>query len=151
MLWVSVAPLFERAISQWEMVDARHFVNFLSWQIAVSVYPESPDGETSGCLVGDIAFQTQPLLFGHAFINQKDLFMAFFSIWAVGLNMVDRLGPAWDREGCAWDPPFPRLCGRSCESWRAMDGPSKRRATALALASASILLARWLADSALRP
>lgn len=79
----------------WTIIDARHFIYYLSFLLAVwAVF------DISGRLVRPLyagasaaLFALQPLLFGHAFINPKDIpFMAFFSATvAVGIRGVERV------------------------------------------------------------
>jgi hypothetical protein len=94
MAWVAAATALDQAIPGWSIVDARHLVNFLVFQGAVvAVYLLSRRvARHSVALVVALCFETQPLLFGHAFINQKDsTFMAFFAVAVVvGLSGVDR-------------------------------------------------------------
>lgn len=75
-------------------VDVYHFMYFISFQISIfSLYWintrfMSPWPAVASCLL----FSTQPLLFGHAFINPKDIpFLALFlAAIASGLSMVER-------------------------------------------------------------
>lgn len=75
-------------------VDVYHFMYFISFQIGIfSLYWintrfMSPWPAVASCLL----FSTQPLLFGHAFINPKDIpFLGLFlATIASGLSMVDR-------------------------------------------------------------
>ena len=105
MVWLWVGEFLGRTIPGWLFVDGRHFVNFVTFQLAVvSIYGLALRFvRPAAALAGALLFETQPLFFGHAFINQKDIpFMAFFAltVW-LGLGMVDRfLGtgpnhPAW--------------------------------------------------------
>ena len=96
MAWVAAASFVERAVPAWLGADARHFVNFVTWQLAmVSVYVLALRvAQPSAAFFGALLFESQPLLFGHGFINQKDSpFMAFFAAAVVvGLAAADRLG-----------------------------------------------------------
>lgn len=98
MAWVAGASLVDRAVPAWLGVDARHFLNFVTWQLAVvSVYLLCLRvAEPSAALMATLLFELQPVLFGHAFINQKDSpFMAFLAAAVVlGLGVVDRLRQA---------------------------------------------------------
>jgi hypothetical protein len=91
------------AVPQWEAPDARHFVNFLMFAMAVGcLYALGLRfvAPTSALLAAGL-FATQPLLFGHAFINQKDIpFMAMFLLTVVvGLKASDGrpVGPEDER------------------------------------------------------
>jgi hypothetical protein len=95
MVWVAVGEFLGRVVPGWVFADGRHMVNFVVFQAAVvSVYALSLRLVKPGtALVGAVLFETQPLLFGHAFINQKDTpFMALFAATvAIGLALVDRI------------------------------------------------------------
>ncbi len=80
-------------LPSWTEVGLWHWVNFLAFQIGLLFF-------YSLCrrLVGKLAayaavllFSTQPLMYGHAFINPKDIpFMVFFlAAVASGVRMVD--------------------------------------------------------------
>ncbi len=75
------------------VVDVRHFLNFVTFQLG-TVALFSISRRIVGAwpaLVAAVLFGTQPLLFGHAFINHKDApFLAFFSVAvALGLRASD--------------------------------------------------------------
>ena len=94
MVWLWVGEFLGRTIPGWQFVDGRHFVNFVTFQLAViSIYGLALRFvRPAAALAGALLFETQPLFFGHAFINQKDTpFMAFFAltVW-LGLGMADR-------------------------------------------------------------
>lgn len=77
----------------WLRADGRHFTNLLTFQIATfGVYMVSRRLLSKPyALMTALLFSTQPLLFGHAFINQKDIpFMAIFTMSvALGLSAMD--------------------------------------------------------------
>ncbi|HEX8993535.1 MAG TPA: hypothetical protein VF784_17785 [Anaerolineales bacterium] len=88
------ARLIIRLVPQWSQVDAWHFIYFLTFLACVlCIYLLSRRWATPAAALGAaILFLTQPLLWGHAFINPKDIpFMTLFaaSILA-GLVMIDR-------------------------------------------------------------
>ena len=94
MVWLWVGEFLDRTIPGWLFVDGRHFVNFVTFQLAVlSIYGLALRFvRPAAALAGALLFETQPLFFGHAFINQKDPpFMALFAltVW-LGLGMADR-------------------------------------------------------------
>ena len=94
MVWLWVGEFLGRTIPGWLFVDGRHFINFMTFQVAVvSVYGLALRFvRPAAALAGALLFETQPLFFGHGFINQKDTpFMAFFAltVW-LGLGMADR-------------------------------------------------------------
>lgn len=77
----------------WLRADGRHFTNFLSFQVAIlGVYMIARKLLSKPyAFLTAVLFSTQPLLFGHAFINQKDVpFMAVFTMSvALGLSATD--------------------------------------------------------------
>jgi len=85
--------LIER-VSGWHYADVHHFLYYASFLLAVySFYMLSLRiTGSSAAAAAALVFASQPVLFGHSFINPKDIpFMAFFlySI-QVGLSQVDR-------------------------------------------------------------
>jgi len=75
------------------LIDAWHFMNFLSFLMGVFFFYRICSRYLSqGAALGaTLLFNTQPLLWGHAWINPKDTpFMAFFlGSVALGLEMAD--------------------------------------------------------------
>lgn len=108
MLFAQTSNLIDRISPQWTPADGRHLTNYLMFMLAVgSLYFLSLRFVSKGAAWAATAlFATQPLLFGQAFINQKDIpFLALVLVsLAVGLEAVDRLprphlGSASDMEG----------------------------------------------------
>ena len=104
------SDILSRIHPQWLPINSWHFMHFLSYlmglvflysiclRINVPKSNEVPTGTNRskflnhwGALGAVLLFSTQPLLWGHAFINSKDLpFMVFFlGSVALGLAMVD--------------------------------------------------------------
>jgi hypothetical protein len=129
MAWTEIGGVLGRTIPGWVFADGRHFVNLVTFQLAVvSVYGIAlrlvpPWAAFSAAVL----FETQPVLFGHAFINQKDMpFMAFFAAAiTAGLAAADRVsafrsqgspGLAWEalRAAAARDPARARRAGAAC-------------------------------------
>jgi len=82
-----------------DMASAWHLVNFLTFQLLgvgffylLALRWVRP----SAAFVASILFATQPLLWGHAFINPKDtIFLAFFiASINLGFNLVDKIAIA---------------------------------------------------------
>jgi len=77
-----------------DAVDVRHFLNFLCFQLAVlAVYGIARRIlEPGPALLTVLVFTYQPVLFGHAFINQKDipLLAGFTGAVFLGLKIGDR-------------------------------------------------------------
>jgi hypothetical protein len=89
----SVAARLLRLAPDWNITDARHFVNHLAFQIATAslfFFCLRFMGSWAA-LATSLLFATQPLLFGHSFINQKDVpFMAGFLLAAtLGVRLSD--------------------------------------------------------------
>src|SRR3990172_4915531 len=108
MLWLRVGSFLDDVVPGWVFADGRHFLNFLAFQMAlVSIYALAVRFVRPWpALAGVLLFETQPVIFGHAFINQKDTpFMAFFAAAAVlGIALVDQFVRGRGREA-ALRPP----------------------------------------------
>ena len=95
-MFAELATHFLHALHpQWPAYIARHYIYFLTFLLGVYflyrlclrfVRPEA-------AVAAAILFATQPLFFGHAFINPKDIpFMTFFiAAMVLGMDMVDRM------------------------------------------------------------
>jgi len=81
--------------SSWLPTSVRHLVNFVSLPIAMASFYFIAQRwtTTAAALIGSLLFATQPLIFGHAFINPKDMpFLAFFLLSvALGMWMADKV------------------------------------------------------------
>lgn len=79
----------------WQQPDLWHLVNFIFFQLSlIALYNIAKRYLNRWMSVGVVLlFLTQPLIFGHAFINPKDIpFMTFFLISiAIGLTMTDQI------------------------------------------------------------
>ena len=81
----------------WLPIEGWHFMHFLAFQMGAlflySICLRLLDKRSSIIIL--LLFVTQPLLWGHAFINPKDIpFMSFFlGSMALGLKMIDELAP----------------------------------------------------------
>jgi hypothetical protein len=82
-------------IPSWSEINSWHFAYFISFQIAVlSLYFLCRKWmDTWAAFGATLLFSTQPIIWGHAFINPKDIpFMAFFlASITLGFYMVDSL------------------------------------------------------------
>jgi hypothetical protein len=158
MIWVSAAAILDEVVPGWSVVDARHFVNFLVFQGAiVAVYLLSlRKARPSVAFAAALLFESQPLLFGHAFVNQKDsTFMAFFAVAIVmGLSGVDR----FVRQKGSDRPPsakpqrltFDGMKGWPQAFWSGVHFPSGQRTAIVAALACGILIGRALLDDPLR-
>lgn len=139
MIWVVVSQALHWVISAWMLVDARHFTTFVTFLAGLwllyrlclrFVTPEM-------ALLTTALFACQPLLFGHAFINQKDtpLMVFFLASVVAGWAAAERWAVA---------DPAPGKMGRLADDWRALS-PSIRAVVAIGVAgAAAILLDLWV-------
>ena len=115
------------AVPEWNPVDVRHFLNFVTFQMAIlAFYALARRLLAIGpALVATLLFASQPVLFGHAFINQKDIpfLAAFLAAMALGLRVTDGLKASRNRTAPTVGTPrthrqYPPSCagGRACMS-----------------------------------
>ncbi len=94
MFFAETSKLVDWVSTQWTLADGRHLTNYLMFMLAVaSFYFLCLRFVSKGATWGATAlFATQPLLFGQAFINQKDIpFLALvLASLTTGLAAVDR-------------------------------------------------------------
>ena len=79
-------------------IEAWHIIHFLAFSLGLFFFYKlclRYFGKW-GAVGTTLLFNTQPLLWGHAFINPKDIpFMAFFlGSVSLGMDMVDHIGPS---------------------------------------------------------
>jgi len=132
-------------LSGWMEVDTRHWVNYLTFLAGVAAFYGISRSlmRESGARLITLLFATQPLLFGHAFINQKDIpFMSFFlaSVY-LGWRAVDRAGEG--RDSSKGLNPTPEFAGMHFgadvrAAWRRLSLAG--RATIILVAGLTILL-----------
>jgi hypothetical protein len=99
MLFSATSRLIHAAAPGWPVADGRHLTNYLTFLAGVVIFYQlclrlvSP----RTAWVGAALFATQPLLFGNAFVNQKDIpFMVFFmATVALGISAVEE----WNGSG----------------------------------------------------
>lgn len=95
MLWRLGSHALKGLHAGWLTVDAGHFTNFIVYTLGAAGFYiiclklASP----AAALGGAALFYLQPMLYGYAFINQKDIpFMAFMILAvAAGIVVVDRM------------------------------------------------------------
>lgn len=89
------SDLLSKFIRKWSTIDAWHFMHFLSFQAALFFFFMICLRFTHkwGAFGATLLLSTQPLLWGHSFINPKDTpFMAaFLGSIALGMRMADSL------------------------------------------------------------
>jgi len=96
ILFTLTSKAFSSLLPSWSLADGRHFTNYLAFLLGVASFyllAKRLVG-TKAATWTTLLFATQPLLFGHAFINQKDIpFMAFFTTsLAVSVVAADKTG-----------------------------------------------------------
>jgi hypothetical protein len=118
MIFSVTSRLFSDLYAPWALVDGRHLTNYLTFLASgIALYALALRlMRPRWALATTALFITQPLYFGHAFINQKDTpLMAFFLFsLATGLAAADR-----------WTRPSPTVKNTSSgfvasvrDSWR---------------------------------
>ena len=130
----------------WQKVEVRHWVNYLSFLAGFGAFyglSRSILKTTSVRLAAALALASQPLLFGHAFINQKDIpFMSFFLISAyLGWRAVDRdirRGNSQDVSDSRRSTDFGKLLQDVRQAWR--EKPTRAKAAVLMIAGLTLLL-----------
>ncbi|MCJ7514116.1 MAG: glycosyltransferase family 39 protein, partial [Anaerolineales bacterium] len=92
--WALIGDTIGRTIPGWARPDGRHFFNYLGFLVGVWCFYLVAQRfvRRSAAWMASLLFATQPLLFGYAFINQKDIpFMVFFlATVASGFAAVER-------------------------------------------------------------
>ncbi len=104
-------------------IEAWHIIHFLSFSLGLFFFYKlclRYFGKW-GAFGTTLLFNTQPLLWGHAFINPKDIpFMAFFlGSVSLGMDMVDRISPSLPARITVpgW---FPDLKSALRQDWQAL-------------------------------
>ena len=121
--------------NDWNIVDRWHLVNFLGFQITlVFLYVLCRRiMSIPAAFASVLLFETQPLIWGHAIINPKDMpfLMLFLGSIVTGLAMVDAVVKAHRQRGEAAPPPNLRALLKESssfigEDWLAL--PAKKKA-----------------------
>jgi hypothetical protein len=90
LLGARVITSFSKA---WRQIDALHFITYLTYLMGLFFFYRFCKRliKSGPALAATLLFGTQPLLWGHAFMNPKDIpFMVFFlGSTTLGLEMVD--------------------------------------------------------------
>ena len=102
MITTLLASGLHAIIPAWSLIDGWHFGEFIAFQISIlSLYFLSRKWMGGWAAFGTVLiYSTQPVIWGHAFINPKDIpFLAFFlaSVTA-GIYMVDALPASLDQD-----------------------------------------------------
>jgi len=129
--------------TDWNTIDAWHFMHFLSFLMGIFfLYLICLQFVGKWAAFGAVLlFNSQPLLFGHAFINPKDIpFMSFFiASIATGLLMVQSLLKISSREVNDFVSPGDKselITDKLNRDWRGV--PRSKRLIYLAISALSI-------------
>ena len=112
MIFATTSQFIHQLAPAWTLADGRHLTNYLMFLLAVGglYFLALRFVSRQAAWFAAALFASQPLLFGQAFINQKDipfLSLSLLSI-AVGLIMADGLrAPATDKRGEDTHPGVP--------------------------------------------
>lgn len=94
MIWTRISPVLGTLNPNWRSIEGGHFLNFLTFLAgSAALYSISSRMVSEWiALAMTSLYVTQPLIFGHAFINQKDTpFAALMMVSiAFGIFVVDR-------------------------------------------------------------
>jgi hypothetical protein len=138
------AQALNAASKAWGFIDGWHFMNFLSFLIGLYFFFRLCLRlvDIGPALGATLLFGTQPLIWGHAFINPKDIpFMAFFmGSLTLGLEMVDaHQRAAFNVNVLAASEGRAALREAAGRDWR--EGPrGRRRLLTLVLAGLGLLV-----------
>ncbi|HEX6303060.1 MAG TPA: hypothetical protein VFZ76_02655 [Anaerolineales bacterium] len=158
--YVMVAKLgseaLRRLLPSWASIDGWHFMHFLSFQASLLFFYmiclrfASKWAATGATLL----FSTQPLLWGHAFINPKDIpFMAFFlASVALGMQMVSSLADMdlgrSDNRNAKTESEI--IAGKFYRDWENARGRRLKTAGIISGISIAVLIGLFLGDGFMR-
>ena len=131
MLATLVSNFIYSVRQDWLIGDIRHYINFLSFLLGLFFIYRLNCRFTNkwAAFGGALLFNTQPLLWGHAFINPKDIpFMAFFiASIDTGLAMVDSHHRTHDGQKTNSRNPILRILpSQFKEEWKLTPQPKQR-------------------------
>ncbi len=123
----------------WKIIDGWHYMSFLSFVMGLYFFYRLCRRvvDASPAIAATLLLGSQPVLWGHAFINPKDIpFMAFFiASMSLGLDMVDafqtRLQSAPAKSSLA--ERFSGFRWEIANDWRSASNGIRRLVVALAL------------------
>lgn len=145
MVWEGGSQLLHRLAPGWHIADAHHLLNYLIFLLGLAIVYTFARRllDRKFALLTTLLAGTQPLLFGHALINQKDtpFWVFFLASVVVGLRAVDRL---LDSGGAAADGEGPTVRQRLASDWDSASPVSRwlgLAALAVGLAAALDLIA----------
>lgn len=109
LAWLG-ANAAQRLLPGWQWIETWHLMHFLAFLLGMVFFHRLARRWLSppAALGATVLFATQPLVWGHAFINPKDIpFLTFFmGSVTLGLDVFDRLpapaAPDWPALAAAW-------------------------------------------------
>jgi hypothetical protein len=145
MIWVVVSQALHWAIPSWMLVDGRHFTTFITFIVGLWLLYKLCLRFTSPrtALLTTALFASQPVLFGHAFLNQKDtpLMVSFLASVVAGWAAADRLMKK---------APVERLPLRMADDWCALNWRARLLISLGVVAGSALLLDLWVFHGLLR-
>ncbi len=139
----------------WNPIDGWHFMSFLSFVAGVYFFYRLCRRlvDPAPALAATLLFGSQPLLWGHAFINPKDIpFMAFFlASVSLGLEMVDHVHAQLQASGGKFSlqSGLSALRRELAGEWASASRRLRRLLEGLGLLLAALLLSYWLVQAGL--
>ena len=141
MLWAALSKFIQSFLPWLQASGARHLTNYLCflmgliafYSLALKLFEERI------ARVAAVLFGLQPFLFGHAFINQKDIpFMAFFTLSvAIGIRAAD-FAAGQSQALRPESPILKEILGGLREDWR--NASKGRRLGLLGMLTLAVLL-----------
>ena len=146
ILWDSFGERIGAWLPGWTRPDGRHLFNYGVFVLGVLVFFSLSRRvlSTRSAWLATILFATQPLLFGYAFINQKDIpfMILFMAAITAGLVAADRPQTSHRGTRVEDDPsegiPHKSWRGAFGEDWRRLSGSRKIALGLLAVGCAAI-------------
>ena len=146
ILWDSLGERIGAWLPGWTRPDGRHLVNYGVFVLGVPVFfaLSRKALPTRSAWLATVLFATQPLLFGYAFVNQKDIpfMILFMAAITAGILAADRSQTS-RREPRVEDDPAEEgrhISGRNAfaEDWRRLSARRKLALGLLAVGCAAI-------------
>ena len=148
MISGGLSPIVHTAVPRWEAVDVRHFLNFATFQVAILAFYALARRLLAirPAFVATLLFAFQPVFFGHAFINQKDVpfLAAFLAAVALGLRVMDGSKASGEQDRSQrGDTVDPSLISAFVRGWRGLDVRRRVLFLLLALAGGAVVTDLW--------
>lgn len=145
MIWVVVSQALQWAVPTWMLVDGHHFTTFVTFLVGLWLLYRLCLRFVSPrmALLTVALFASQPVLFGHAFINQKDTPLMVFFLGSVvaGWAAADRL---------ALTPPTRTDERSTADDWRSLTPRTRHIILAVVVLGAALLLDQWVVHGLVR-